>query len=148
MSGGPQAAGARRPRRHFAVTRPRIILRGLTLRCPNCGGRSVFRGLFHVNTRCERCDFLVQREECFFLGAMALNFAVAAFPLVPIFALVFMERISVPLALALCVVWALLIPVLFYNLSRSLWMMLVYLVIPQRLPANQTEEERRGGEHF
>jgi uncharacterized protein (DUF983 family) len=118
------------------------------LRCPNCGRNGVFRGLFKVNERCEQCGFLVQREEGFFLGAMALNYAAAAFPLVPIFVLVFMEKISVPLALAICLVWGLVVPVLFYNPSRSLWMMMVYLAMPGKLPANQSAAERDMGEHF
>lgn len=137
--------GAGRP---LAVGRGQIVLRGLLLRCPNCGRNGVFRGLFHVNERCTNCDFLVQREEGFFLGAMALNYAAAAFPLVPIFVLVFMEKISVPLALGICIAWGLIVPVAFYQLSRSLWMMMVYLAIPQRLPANQSAAERQQGEHF
>lgn len=142
------SAAARRTKRNLRVTRRDIIMRGLLLRCPNCGASGVFRGLFHVNTRCENCGFLVQREEGFFLGAMALNYAVAALPFIPIFVLVFMDKISVPLALAICIGWGLIVPIAFYQMSKSLWMMLVYLVIPQRLPANQTEAERRQGEHF
>ena len=128
------------------MTRWDIIKRGLLLRCPNCGGNGVFRGLFHVNQRCARCGFLVQREEGFFLGAMALNYAAAVLPVVPIFVLVFLEKISVPLAIGICVVWVIVVPIAFYQVSRSLWMMMVYLAIPQRLPANQTEEERARGE--
>ena len=130
------------------MSRGDIIVRGLLFRCPNCGGNGVFRGLFKVNERCTRCGFLIQREEGFFLGAMALNYAAAAFPLVPVFVLVFMEKLSVPVALAICVAWGLIVPVLFYQMSKSLWMMMVYLVVPQRLPANQSESERAKGEHF
>jgi uncharacterized protein (DUF983 family) len=148
MSANHGAVTRSKARRPLAVTRRQIVWRGLTLRCPNCGGNGVFRGLFHVNERCTRCGFLVQREEGFFLGAMALNYAAAAFPLVPIFVLVFMEKISVPLALAVCIGWGLIVPVAFYQMSRSLWMMMVYLAIPQRLPANQSDAERAQGEHF
>ena len=148
MSANHRAATRGKAREKLAVTRRQIVARGLLLRCPNCGGNGVFCGLFHVNERCTRCGFLVQREEGFFLGAMALNYAAAAFPLVPIFVLVFMEKISVPLALAVCIAWGLIVPVAFYQLSRSLWMMMVYFVIPQRLPANQSAEERQKGEHF
>jgi uncharacterized protein (DUF983 family) len=142
------AAKLNKQRRRLTVTRRHVFVRGLLLRCPNCGRNGVFRGLFKVNERCEFCGFLVQREEGFFLGAMALNYAAAALPLVPIFVLVFMERISVPLALGICLVWGLIVPVLFYNPSRSLWMMMVYLAIPDKLPANQSATERDMGEHF
>ncbi|MGE0541917.1 MAG: DUF983 domain-containing protein [Dehalococcoidia bacterium] len=135
------------PKRQPAVSRFDILKRGLRHRCPNCGADGVFRGLFHTNVRCDRCNFLVEREDGFFLGAMALNFAAAAFPMVIVFVLVFMEAISVPLAMVIVIVWGLIVPVLFYRTSRSLWMMLVYLCIPQQLPANQ----QRGAaydEHF
>ena len=125
------------------VTRRDIIVRGILHRCPNCGANGVFRGLFTTNKRCTNCGFLVEREDGFFLGAMALNYAAAAFPLVIIFVLVFMDRISVPLAMTVAIAWGVLVPVLFYRTSKSLWMMLVYLVIPQRLPANQ-----RAGEEY
>jgi len=104
--------------------------------------------LFGLRERCPRCEMLVQREEGFFLGAMAINYGVAAFPLVVIFVLVFMDRISTRMALAVCIGWGLLVPVFFYQMSRSLWMMLVYLTIPGHLPANQTEAERQQGEHL
>jgi len=130
-----------------AVSRWDILVRGLLHRCPNCGGDTVFRGLFATNSRCARCGFLIEREEGFFLGAMALNFAVGAFPLIIVFVLVFMEKISATLAMAIVVVWGALVPILFYRSSKSLWMMLVYLCIPQKLPANQPPDAA-DREHF
>jgi uncharacterized protein (DUF983 family) len=134
---------SQQPKQRPAVTRLDVLIRGLLHRCPNCGGNGVFRGLFKTNVRCDRCNFLVEREDGFFLGAMALNFAAGAFPMVIIFALVFMERISVPLAMAIVIAWGLIVPIIFYRTSRSLWMMLVYLCIPTQLPANQ-----KGGKEY
>lgn len=119
------------------VTRRRILLRGLLHRCPNCGGDTIFRGLFRTNERCERCGFLVEREEGFFLGAMAINYAVTALPLIAVFVLVFMSRISVPLAMGIVIGWGIIVPIIFYRSSKSLWMMLVYFFEPRALPANQ-----------
>ena len=130
---------ARRPKAPLTVTRRDIVIRGLLHRCPNCGGRTVFRGLFKTNKRCERCGFLIEREEGFFLGAMAINYAIVAFPMVVPFVLLIMGRISVPLALAILIPWGVLVPVLFYRTSKALWMMLVYLCIPHLLPANQED---------
>ena len=138
---------SQQPKRRPAVTRLDILIRGLLHRCPNCGGNGVFRGLFKTNVRCDICNFLVEREDGFFLGAMALNFAAAAFPLVIVFVLVFMERISAPPAMAIVIVWGLIVPVLFYRTSRSLWLMLVYLCIPGQLPANQ-QSGKEYDEHF
>lgn len=131
----------------MSVTRKDILIRGLLQRCPNCGGKTVFRGLFKTNERCARCGFLILREEGFFLGAMALNYAAGAFPLVVLFMLVFMEKISVPLAMGLLIGWSILVPVLFYRTSRALWLMLVYLCVPHLLPANDTDPAARK-EHF
>ena len=138
---------SQQPKRRPAVTRLDILIRGLLHRCPNCGGNGVFRGLFKTNVRCNICNFLVEREDGFFLGAMALNFAAAAFPLVIVFVLVFMERISAPPAMAIVILWGLIVPVLFYRTSRSLWLMLVYLCIPTQLPANQ-QGNKEYNEHF
>ena len=135
------------PKQRPAVTRLDILIRGLLHRCPNCGGNGVCRGLFKTNVRCDRCNFLVEREDGFFLGAMALNFAAGAFPLVIVFVLVFMEKISVPLAMGIVVAWGLIVPILFYRTSRSLWMMLVYLCVPTHLPANQ-QPGKAYEEHF
>jgi hypothetical protein len=67
--------------------------------------------------------------------------------LIVVFVLVAMDAISVPLALAITIASSLIIPVLFYRTSKSLWLMLVYLCIPQQLPANQ-DPDRRLVEHF
>jgi len=83
---------SQQPTRQPAVTRLDIVIRGLQHRCPNCGGNGVFRGLFKTNKRCDRCNFLIEREDGFFLGAMALNYAAGAFPLVIVFVLVFTLR--------------------------------------------------------
>jgi uncharacterized protein (DUF983 family) len=128
----PQRSDRSRP-----VTRRDIVVRGLLHRCPNCGRPGVFRGLFKTNERCENCDFLIQREDGFFLGAIAINYAAAAAPLIVIFVLIFMNAISVPVALAIAIPWTIVVPILFYRTSKSLWLMLVYLFMLRDLPANR-----------
>jgi uncharacterized protein (DUF983 family) len=139
---------SQQPKRRPAVTRFDILTRGLRHRCPNCGADGVFRGLFQTNKRCDNCNFLVEREDGFFLGAMAINFAAGALPMVIIFVLVFMEKISVPLAMAVVIVWGIIVPVFFYRTSRSLWLMLVYLCIPTQLPANREHSGKEYDDHF
>jgi uncharacterized protein (DUF983 family) len=60
------------------VTRGQIIARGLTNRCPNCGGRTLFRTetLFELNGECARCGLRFERDEGVFLGSMSLNYGV------------------------------------------------------------------------
>jgi uncharacterized protein (DUF983 family) len=126
------------------VSRWQILGRGLTLRCPNCGGRTVFRGLFGINERCARCGLVFEREEGFFIGGLVINYTVTAVPLLlPLLIAVFLDAIRVRDALILAVAWCAIVPVLFYNPSRSLWLMLYYLVFPQELPANQSVARQR-----
>ncbi len=125
------------------VSRWQILVRGLTLRCPNCGGRTVFRGLFGIDERCARCGLVFAREEGFFIGALVINYTVTAVPLLlPLLIAVFLDAIRVRTALIVAVAWCALFPVLFYNPSRSLWLMLYCLIFPRDLPANQTTARR------
>ena len=57
-------------RHPMKVTRLQIVARGLSNRCPNCGGRTLFREgtLFQVNAACPRCGLKIERDDGFFLG--------------------------------------------------------------------------------
>ena len=58
----------------------RMLWRGLTLACPVCGGRGLFRrwGLFAMRERCPGCDLKFERMEGHWLGAVAVNTVVSA----------------------------------------------------------------------
>ena len=60
------------------VTRGQIIARGLANRCPNCGGRTLFKAgtLFELDQTCRDCGLKIEKDEGFFLGAMAINYGV------------------------------------------------------------------------
>src|SRR4051794_11602537 len=49
------------------------LARGARLRCPVCGGPTVFQSPFRVRTHCPACGAVFQREEGFFVGAIMLN---------------------------------------------------------------------------
>ena len=52
----------------------RQLGRALLLRCPNCGGRSLFYGFFNMKERCPTCGILLARGEAdYFIGAYTLN---------------------------------------------------------------------------
>ncbi|MBA3655256.1 MAG: DUF983 domain-containing protein [Actinobacteria bacterium] len=103
-----------------------MLWRGITLRCPRCGGGRVLRSPFKLKDRCPRCDLLFEREEGFWLGAYVINFAVGE-GLVGILLMVFLfvkiNSPSVPLApwiltgIALSVV----LPIVFFPFSRTVW---------------------------
>ncbi|MEY2879481.1 MAG: hypothetical protein RLZZ15_1861 [Verrucomicrobiota bacterium] len=123
------------------VTRVDILARGLTNRCPNCGGRTLFQAgsLFAVNRRCAACDFEIERanDEGFYLGSASLNYGMTIMLyLIPVMLLAFYDFIGVRLAIGLAVAGAIGFPILFYRSSRSWWLMNYYLVFPHQLPAN------------
>lgn len=125
----------------FTVTRGQIIARGLSNRCPNCGGKTLFREgtLFRVNKECPQCGLKIERanDEGFFLGSMSLNYGVTIVCfLVPVMLLAWKKVIGTTSAIVLAGIGAVLVPMLLYRSSRSWWLMNYYLVLPHHLPAN------------
>jgi len=122
------------------VTQKQILQRGLTNRCPNCGGRTLFREdkFFELNRHCPKCDLKLEREEGFFLGAMALNYGVTCFLfLLPTVLLWYFGVLGDTMTIVVALVGAFLVPVLLYRSSRSWQLMLYYFFFPQHLPANR-----------
>jgi uncharacterized protein (DUF983 family) len=128
------------PTRHN-VSRGQIIARGLTNRCPNCGGSTLFRpgALFQLNKQCPACGFQFERDndEGFFLGSMSLNYGVTLVGyLLPVMLLAYHDVIGTTTAIVLAGLGAVLVPALFYRSSRSWWLMNYYFFLPHHLPAN------------
>ena len=121
------------------VTRLQIVARGISNRCPNCGGKTLFKPgtLFQVNAACPDCGLVIERDEGSFLGAVALNFGttVVVF-LVPVLLLYLGGVFSGTTAAVVAGVGAFGFPVLFYRSSRSFWLMNYYFFLPQHLHAN------------
>jgi uncharacterized protein (DUF983 family) len=132
------------------VTRVQLVARGLTNRCPNCGGRTLFKAgtLFVVNPTCPRCGLRIERDEGFFLGSLSLNYGVTLVGfLTPVMLLAYHEVIGTTTAIVLAGVGAILVPALFYRSSRSWWLMCYYFVLPQHLPANRPADAAYGDEN-
>ena len=124
------------------VSRPQIVAAGLTHRCPNCGGRTLFKKgtLFQLNKQCPDCGLLFERDEGFFLGSMSLNYGVTIFVfLVPVLLLYLVGVLSGVTAAVLAGVGAIGFPILFYRASRSWWLMSYYFFLPHHLPANRID---------
>ena len=105
---------------------PRLIGRALRRRCPLCGGSDLFTGWIEPKDACPRCQLKLNRGEGdFFLGAYTLNF-IAAELLLGLFLLlgVMLSWPDVPWDLLLWVGAPLMVlgPVLFYPVSRTLWL--------------------------
>lgn len=122
------------------VTRIQILRRGLLNRCPNCGGRTLFRQgrLFELNRECPHCGLKLERDEGFFLGSLSLNYGVTLVGfLTPVLLLWYFKVLGDTVAAGLAIAGALGFPVLFYRSSRSWWLMCYYYFLPHHLPANQ-----------
>lgn len=122
------------------VTRGQIVIRGLTHRCPNCGARSLFKEgtLFQFNPTCPECGLKIVRDEGGYLGALSLNYGVTLVCfLTPVLVLAWTGVIGSTLAIILCAIGALVVPVFLYRPSRSWWLMNYYVFLPHLLPANK-----------
>ncbi|HWA85298.1 MAG TPA: DUF983 domain-containing protein [Opitutus sp.] len=123
------------------VSRLQVIARGLTNRCPNCGGHTLFKPgrPFEVNKTCPACGFRIERnnDEGFFLGSLSLNYGVTLIGfLLPVLLLAYHHVISATTATVLAIIGAVVVPILLYRPSRSWWLMNYYAFLPQHLPAN------------
>lgn len=104
-----------------------MIARGFHRRCPRCGGGKLFTRWFKMADDCPRCGYVFAREEGFFLGAFVMNFAVTIAGLAVLMGVLIAVlankgssgTISVVAVAAGCE--ALLAPILFYPVSKTLW---------------------------
>jgi uncharacterized protein (DUF983 family) len=126
----------------------RLLGRALLRRCPRCGGRGLFTRWFTMAERCPRCGMRFEREEGFFLGAYVVNFGVTEgllFVLLIAYVLVQANRADgvpvLPVVLA-AVGAAVLMPLAFYPLSRTIWVAVELAMRPL-----EAEEEAEADAH-
>ena len=100
--------------------------RAMRRRCPRCAGKA-FTSYFRLLERCDRCGLRFEREPGYWVGALIINTTVvfASFLLVFIggMALTWPDVPWVTLGVLTVATMALL-PVVFYPLSKTLWMAL------------------------
>ena len=120
-----------------------IFTRGLTLRCPNCGAGSLFTSWFRTRERCRRCSMPLERkaeqDDDYFLGAMMFNLVVAELIFAAgmlVWLLVTWPDVPWDLLQYVGVAFMIIAPVLFYPLSKTIWLAFDLLFRPL------THEER------
>jgi uncharacterized protein (DUF983 family) len=122
------------------VSQGEIFARGLQQRCPNCGGRHLFKPgkHFELNERCPDCDLKLERDEGGFLASMALNYGVTVVVfLAPVALLWYVGLLGGVVASALAFAGSIVVPILLYRSSRSWWLANYYVFFPHHLPANR-----------
>lgn len=115
------------------LTASRLLWRGVTRRCPLCGGGDCFATFFQVRERCPRCNFPIRREEGHWIGAVGMNtivsFGVLLITLVAVFALTWSDRRPAATFIALFAV-ASIVPLAFFGPSQTLWSAVDLLLRP------------------
>ena len=109
----------------------RLLVRGLCLRCPRCGARSLCRTWFTMHERCFACQLRFEREQGYFLGAMYINYGVTVvLALIGSFTLEWWTAVSLAQQLLLWIGFCSLFPVVFFRHSRGLWLGLDHIFDP------------------
>ena len=101
-----------------------MLGRALLLRCPRCGGRGWIKGWFKRGERCPTCGYRYERQPGFMLGAVTMN-TIVTFGLLAavllIGSILSYPNIAVVPILVLSAIIAVLVPILFYPFSYTIW---------------------------
>lgn len=103
-----------------------MIGRALRRRCPRCGA-GAFTSYFTLRELCERCGLRFEREEGYWVGALIINTVIAFGTFLLVFVggmLVFWPDVPWGGLGAVTLGAMALLPILFYPLSKTLWMAL------------------------
>ena len=112
---------------HFLL----LMKRGLRQRCPVCGRGKIFSGIFKTYERCPVCGFAFEREPGYYTGAMAVNLVVSELLIVIIAVpLAASQAVSVTTLIILGCTIPILLPLLFYRPTKSLWMSFDHFIRP------------------
>lgn len=123
----------------------KILVRGLRLRCPDCGQSSLYASLFKMKHHCSRCGLVFEREQGYFIGALYINVMVTESLLLFLFILYYMTRpVSEDALYAVLFGLALILPLIFFRHSRSLWLAVDHIIEPNAKRVEPDEGLDRG----
>lgn len=100
------------------------IARGATRRCPRCGQTGLFRRWFTMVDDCPRCGLHFEREEGYWLGAMALNLTAAMVAFVSVLvamSVAFWPDVPWVAVLVVGILVSLTVPLVLYPFSKTMW---------------------------
>lgn len=115
------------------LTTGRVLLRGVTRRCPLCGSSDTFESWFRMRERCPRCNFPFERIEGHWIGALGMNTIVSFGLLLVALVIGFVVTYPDPPVVTLIVIGlviAVFVPLLFFPISRTLWSAIDLLMRP------------------
>lgn len=129
-----------------AVTKERMLLRGLLKHCARCGSGHLFRRWVSIKPDCPGCGLHFEREQGYWAGALAINFILTGglylITIGTILAITIPEVPVVPV-LAIVIPIGVLGPIIAYPFSKTIWIAVDrgYL---QRLDAAEPGDEHYG----
>ena len=127
----------------------RMLLRGGMRRCPRCGSGGIFATWFRFRERCPVCGLRLERENDFFLGGYVINLGVTE-GLLALALLVYVFRLdaepgtSLVPVLVVGVIISVVLPVLFFPFSRTIWMAIDLAMRPAPLEDEEAQTPEAG----
>ncbi|MEO8956389.1 MAG: DUF983 domain-containing protein [Ktedonobacteraceae bacterium] len=110
------------------------LIRGILLRCPNCGKGKLFRRGFKMYERCPVCGWRYEREEGYWTGAIAINLVITelliALVAVPLAIYLAMAQQPITLLIAIGLPMPFILPFIFFRHAKSLWMSVDFMFHP------------------
>lgn len=123
----------------------RFTGRALLRRCPNCGSPGIWRGWLHMRDACPRCGLHLERgEHGYVVGSYMFNIVASELVFAAIFVAVLFATWPTPPWRILQ--WGgaalmLLVPVIFYPFSKTLFLAFDLLFRPQGF---ESDDQARG----
>lgn len=126
----------------------KLIKRGLLLRCPYCGQGNIIKYPFWIKDCCPRCGYRFAPESGYFVGGYALNLVVVEIiGLIAVIIILLRSNLSLYQQEVIGIGAAILLPIVFFPWSRTLWMALdltvqgdSHLELEERTGATQSPE--------
>jgi uncharacterized protein (DUF983 family) len=127
-------------------SRFQALARAVRLRCPGCGVGPLFSGPFTMAPECSRCGYSYQREPGFYFGSIYINYGVTAVGTILLYALMVLGLGTThEIALAVSLVVAVMLPVLFFRWARAFLLALDHSVNPNQSPGSATPDHIAAG---
>jgi uncharacterized protein (DUF983 family) len=113
--------------------RLRLLLRGLTRRCPVCGELHIFSGYFRLKPSCPRCGLTFNRLEGQWSGDIGIN-TIVSFSLLYVVllggTLLMWGAVNVRVLASVAAAVVLVFPVLFVPFAKTLWLAIDLVMRP------------------
>ncbi|MFZ0015650.1 MAG: DUF983 domain-containing protein [Acidimicrobiia bacterium] len=103
-----------------------MVGRALRRRCPRCG-ESAFSTWFTMTENCSRCGLKFEREPGYWVGAVTINTVVIFITFLVVFTTLVLATwpdVPWPVVFAVTLVANVVIPIVFYPISKTLWLAL------------------------